>query len=136
MDRFFVFLKDFGLTTAVIDGVNREVFDKNELVLIFKKASVNCKDLNFEQFIACLERIALLYYDAKTHYKEKQEKIAKDRQKRKENYIKSLNRRKAALEIAHKKLHSEEKEDENGNEEKLTDQEDNIEEEANKKGEI
>ena len=29
MDRFFVFLKDFGLTTAVIDGVNREVFDKN-----------------------------------------------------------------------------------------------------------
>mgnify|MGYP001953961317 CR=1 FL=1 len=47
MDRFFVFLKDFSLTSATIDGVNREVFEKNELVLIFKKASANCKDINF-----------------------------------------------------------------------------------------
>lgn len=28
MDRFFVFLKDFGLTMAMIDGVNREILDK------------------------------------------------------------------------------------------------------------
>lgn len=54
MDRFFVFLKDFGLTAAVIDGVSREIVDKSELVLIFKKISINCKDLNFEQFISCI----------------------------------------------------------------------------------
>ena len=54
MDRFFVFLKDFGLTIAKIDGVNKEVFEKNDLVLLFKRTSANAKDLNFEQFISCL----------------------------------------------------------------------------------
>jgi hypothetical protein len=59
-------------------------------VLIFKKASNNCKDLNFEQFIACLERIAVLYYDAKKNYKEKQELLARERQQRKEKYMRSV----------------------------------------------
>ena len=93
------------------------------MVLIFKKASANCKDLNFEQFISCLERIAVQYYDAKVHYKEKQEKIARDRQKRKENYLKSIKRRKAAMEAAQRKLHTEEEEVDI--DEKNTDQEDN-----------
>lgn len=47
MDRFFVFLKDFALTVAKIDGNNKEVVDKNDIVLLFKKVSVNAKDLNF-----------------------------------------------------------------------------------------
>jgi hypothetical protein len=47
MDRFFAFLKDFSLTTAKIDGVSKEVFDKNDIVLLFKRVSINAKDLNF-----------------------------------------------------------------------------------------
>ena len=47
MDRFFVFLKDFSLTTGKVDGVVREVIDKNEWVLLFKRVSINAKDLNF-----------------------------------------------------------------------------------------
>jgi hypothetical protein len=47
MDRFFVFLKDFSLTVANIDGVAKEVLDKNEIVLMFKRVSINAKDLNF-----------------------------------------------------------------------------------------
>lgn len=47
MDRFFVFLKDFGLTMAKVDGVNKEVIDKNDLILLFKRVSINAKDLNF-----------------------------------------------------------------------------------------
>lgn len=47
MDRFFVFLKDFGLTMAKIDGVLKEVIDKNEIILMFKRVSINSKDLNF-----------------------------------------------------------------------------------------
>jgi hypothetical protein len=47
MDRFFVFLKDFGLTVGKIDGVAKEVVDKNEIVLMFKRVSINSKDLNF-----------------------------------------------------------------------------------------
>jgi hypothetical protein len=47
MDRFFAFLKDFSLTIAKIDGANKEVLDKNDLVLLFKRVSINAKDLNF-----------------------------------------------------------------------------------------
>lgn len=47
MDRFFVFLKDFGLTIAKVDGTNKEVIDKNDLILLFKRVSINAKDLNF-----------------------------------------------------------------------------------------
>jgi hypothetical protein len=54
MERFFAFLKDFNLTTAVVDETVREVVDKNDIVLLFKKASINCKDVSFEQFLALL----------------------------------------------------------------------------------
>lgn len=97
MDRFFVFLKDFSLTTAKIDGVSKEVIDKNDLVLLFKRVSVNSKDLNFEQFVSCLEKIAILYYDSMLNYNSKQERLAEERKKRKQNYLRSLKRRKAAL---------------------------------------
>lgn len=100
MDRFFVFLKDFGLTMAMIDGVNREILDKTQLVLHFKKISINCKDLNFEQFISILEAIAILYYDEKTGYKQKQQKLQRQRKRRKENYLKKMKRKQAALEAA------------------------------------
>ena len=39
------------------------------------------------------------------NYKEKQEKLARERKKRQENYIKKMKKRKAAME-AHKKMHS------------------------------
>jgi hypothetical protein len=54
MDRFFVFLKDFKLTSALVEGELREIFDMSDLILLFKKVSINCKDVNFEQFVSCL----------------------------------------------------------------------------------
>jgi len=72
--------------------------DKNEVILLFKKVSINCKDLNFEQFISCLDKIGVLYYDSKLNYKAKQQKLIENRKKRKEIYLKSMKRRKAALE--------------------------------------
>lgn len=107
MDRFFVFLKDFGLTMAMIDGVNREILDKTQLVLHFKKISINCKDLNFEQFISILEAIAILYYDEKTGYKQKQQKLQRQRKRRKENYLKKMKRKQAALEAAKSRMQGE-----------------------------
>lgn len=76
MDRFFVFLKDFGLTMAKVDGANKEVIDKNDLILLFKRVSINAKDLNFEQFVSCLDKIGLIYYDSMLSYNEKQAKLA------------------------------------------------------------
>jgi hypothetical protein len=72
MDRFFAFLKDFALTTGKIDGVSKEIIDKNDIILLFKRVSINAKDLNFEQFISCLEKIGLLYYDSWLNYNSKQ----------------------------------------------------------------
>lgn len=72
MDRFFAFLKDFNLNISKIDGVLREVIDKNDLVLLFKRVSINAKDLNFEQFISCLEKIGLIYYDSFINYNQRQ----------------------------------------------------------------
>jgi hypothetical protein len=54
-------------------------------------------------------------------YNFKQEKLAEDRKRRKENYVKSLKRRKAALEAAKKKASGSGAED-NGNEDKVTEQ--------------
>lgn len=63
LDRLCVFLKDFGLTMAHFDGHQQEVLDKNEIVRYFKRLSKNCRDLSFEEFIACLEKLAIVYYD-------------------------------------------------------------------------
>ena len=43
MDRFFLFLKDFGLTHAEINGKNVDIMNKNDIVLAFKKISPNAK---------------------------------------------------------------------------------------------
>lgn len=63
MDRFFVFLKDFELILMEVKGKKEEVVDKNNIITIFKKISSNSKDLRFEEFVSCLERLAILYYD-------------------------------------------------------------------------
>lgn len=43
IERFFLFLKDFELTSAEIEGKKREVVDKNNIILIFKKMSSNAR---------------------------------------------------------------------------------------------
>ena len=35
---------------------------------IFKKLSSTSRDLSFEEFIKCLEKIAVIYFDEKTNY--------------------------------------------------------------------
>jgi hypothetical protein len=64
IDRFFIFLKDFNLTSIKAkDGKIREIIDKQEIIKLFKKASPNCKDLNFEQFIIMIEKLGEVYFD-------------------------------------------------------------------------
>ena len=73
MDRFFVFLKDFELILMEVKGKKEEVVDKNNIITIFKKVSSNSKDLSFEEFISCLEKLAVLYYDEKLVFFDKKE---------------------------------------------------------------
>lgn len=40
-----------------------EVIDKNTVILYFKKISSNSRDLSFEEFIRCIEKLAIIYYD-------------------------------------------------------------------------
>lgn len=114
MDRFFTFLKDFGLTQAAVEGSVKEVLDKQEVVLLFKKMSPNCKDLNFEQFIAMLERVALMYYHEKDHYTEKVQRIARQRKARKEQYLRSMKKRQAAIDAAQSLLNGRQATNEDG----------------------
>lgn len=69
IDRFFIFLKDFNLTSIKAkDGKIREIIDKQEIIKLFKKVSTNCKDLNFEQFIIMIEKLGEVYFDSKLTY--------------------------------------------------------------------
>lgn len=69
IDRFFIFLKDFNLTSIKAkDGKIREIIDKQEIIKLFKKVSTNCKDLNFEQFIIMIEKLGEIYFDSRLTY--------------------------------------------------------------------
>ena len=68
MERFFLFLKDFDLITMELKGKKVDVLEKNWVILMFKKISENAKDLNFEKFITCIEKIGAMYYDEKLIY--------------------------------------------------------------------
>ena len=65
IERFFVFLKDFELTTGTVGDSKKpkEIVPKANIITLFKKVSPNSKDLTFEQFINCLERIAVVFHD-------------------------------------------------------------------------
>lgn len=54
MERFFIFLKDFNLLAAVIDGRQKEIVEKNSVILLFKKVASNARELSFEEFIQCI----------------------------------------------------------------------------------
>ena len=87
MDRFFLFLKDFGLSYAEVNGKNVDIMEKNDIVLAFKKISSNAKEVSFEEFITLIEKVGLLYYDAKEGgYEEKHRKEKEHRQKKKDDY--------------------------------------------------
>lgn len=65
IERFFVFLKDFELTVGVFgdNAKPRQVVPKASIVMLFKKISPNAKDLTFQQFIECIEKLAVVYED-------------------------------------------------------------------------
>ena len=50
---------------------------------IFKKISSNSRDLTFEEFIKCLEKLAVVYYDEKANYWTKIEEAKLERIRRK-----------------------------------------------------
>ena len=90
IQRFFLFLRDFQLTMAHIDGKSREVLDKIEIIKVFKKISSNARVLSFEEFIQSLERLALMYWEEKDNWHKKQEELYK----KKEQRMKLLKKRK------------------------------------------
>lgn len=47
------------------NGKKEEVLEKPKIILMFKKISSNSKDLTFEEFIHCLDKLAVMYYDEK-----------------------------------------------------------------------
>lgn len=71
IERFFLFLKDFELTIANIDAKNREVLEKQSIILTFKKVSSNARELSFEEFIQVIEKLAIFYWDGKQNYHQK-----------------------------------------------------------------
>lgn len=84
MDRFFLFLKDFGLTHAEVNGKDVDIMNKNDIVLAFKKISPNAKQISFEEFITLIEKVGLLYYDAKEGgYEQRLRKEKEHREKKK-----------------------------------------------------
>jgi hypothetical protein len=54
MERFFIFLKDFNLLVAVVDGRQKEIVEKNSVIVLFKKVASNARELSFEEFIQCI----------------------------------------------------------------------------------
>lgn len=90
MDRFFKFLQDFSLTTFMYEGKQRELVPKHKLISIFKRVSSTSKDLNFEEFIECLEKIGVVYYDEKERYADR----LKEEDLRKKKLKEALDRKK------------------------------------------
>jgi len=82
-ERFFLFLKDFNLTVTEIEGKPKDIIPKASIMTIFKKISSNSRDLTFEEFIKCLEKIGVIYYDEKSNYWNKIEEEKLERIKRK-----------------------------------------------------
>lgn len=41
----------------------REIVPKATVIMLFKKISSNAKDLTFEEFILCIEKLAIVYED-------------------------------------------------------------------------
>jgi hypothetical protein len=64
-------LKDFNLLTAPIDGKQKEVVEKNSVILLFKKMASNARELSLEEFIQCIEKLAIMHWDEKEGYAKK-----------------------------------------------------------------
>ena len=62
IERFFLFLRDFHLTTASIEGRSREVLEKQYIITVFKKISSNARELSFEEFIRSLEKLGVIHW--------------------------------------------------------------------------
>ena len=74
MDRMFVFMKDFNLTHhEEVSGISHEYVEKNTVIRLFKRISSNGRDLTFEEFLACLEKISIIYYNEKVLAAQKQQ---------------------------------------------------------------
>ena len=63
MERFFAMLNDFKLTEIESEGQVKQVTDRNNIVLIFKQCSSNARELEFAEFIACVERVFVLIWN-------------------------------------------------------------------------
>lgn len=51
------------------------------IIPIFKRVSSSSKDISFQEFINCIEIIAILYYDEKQVFYEKKAKVKEEKAK-------------------------------------------------------
>lgn len=85
IERFFAFIKDFKLNEIPIDeGVNKQLTDRNNIILLFKKASSNARNLSFSEFIICVERLFVLLFSETENYDRKMQKLEAEKKKRAE----------------------------------------------------
>lgn len=63
VERFCLFLRDFKATTAVINGRNCEVLENPIIVATFRKVASNARELSLEEFIQCIDRLAIIHWD-------------------------------------------------------------------------
>jgi hypothetical protein len=63
---------------------------QNKIITVFKKVSSTSKDLTFEEFIECLEKLGPIYHDEKESYSEKAKMENERRKKVKETVEKVL----------------------------------------------
>jgi len=68
VERFCLFLRDFQATGSVIDGKNREILEKPIVVTTFRKIASNARELSFEEFIQCIDKLAVLHWDGTEGY--------------------------------------------------------------------
>jgi hypothetical protein len=72
IERFFLFLRDFQLTHAIMEGVSSEILEKQAVVTVFRKVASNARVLSFEEFVQCIDRLAVLFWDNRESYHTRQ----------------------------------------------------------------
>jgi hypothetical protein len=61
----------------MFNGEPMQLAERNDIILIFKKSSSNARNLDFPEFVACLERLFVLLFNENQGYKQKQERLKK-----------------------------------------------------------
>ena len=74
MERLFAIIQDFNLNQIVHNGKQHPLADKNQIGLLFKKSASDARNLDFPEFVTCLERCFVLFFNETREFSWKLEK--------------------------------------------------------------